>query len=146
MTPYQYVNNNPVNFIDPTGMAPEGLDNEYRIYKSQGQVQKVEYVSDKGGDQMDFITEIDMDKPMMEANSINKYVIGVEKTESSVSTNFGSRHGAIAGTGRGPGYRHDYKYKAQSQAIEPMGFDSPRLLWFFKIKNVKIFTIFLQKI
>src|SRR5690606_8921201 len=104
MTPYQYVNNNPVNFIDPTGMAPEGLDNEYRIYKSQGQVQKVEYVSDKGGDQMDFITEIDMDKPMMEANSINKYVIGVEKTESSVSTNFGSRHGAIAGTDRGPGY------------------------------------------
>src|SRR5690606_38755159 len=38
-------------------------------------------------------------------------------------------------TDRGPGYRHDYKYKAQSQAIEPMGFDSP----FFVVGGVSSF-------
>ena len=134
-TPYNYTLQNPVNLTDPTGMAPEGLDNEYRIYKSQGQVQKVEYVSDKGGDKMDFITEIDMDKPMMDRSATKTYFTGVEKSESRMSTNFGSKHGSTYATYRGPGYRHDVKYKAQSQAIEPMGFDSP----FFVVGGVSSF-------
>ncbi len=118
--PYSYTGSNPIMFTDSTGMSKEGtdgVDNEYRVYKSQGQVQKVEYVSDKGGDKMDFITEVNMDVPMMYANSTKEYFTAVEKSESKVSTNFGSRHGATYTTYRGPGYRHDVKYKAQSNGI-----------------------------
>lgn len=110
-------------FTDPTGMSKDGIENEYTRYIKNGVVQEVKQTGTDGGDIFDRITDVDMDKPMMEAGTT--FVVPVERSESTVSTNLRSQDGASAGTYRGPGFRHDYKYKAQSQAIEPMGFDSP---------------------
>lgn len=108
--------------IDPTGMAGEAIDNEYTRYVKDGVVQKVVQTGTEGGDLFDRITDVDMDRPM-EAGSVS--VVSVEKSESRVSTNLSFKDGSSAGTIREPGFRHDYKYKAQNQGIEPMDLDSP---------------------
>src|SRR5690606_2995904 len=90
----------------------------------------------KGGDKVDYITNVDMDR-VPYADGVKEEVKFVEKTESYISTNLSHLNGSTFSTARGPGYRHDDKYKAQSQAIEPMGFDSP----FFVVGGVaKVFT------
>ena len=122
MEPYLYTGNNPIMFTDPTGMSKDGIENEYTRYIKDGVVQKTEMTSTKGGDLYDRITDIDMDKPMEVGSS---FIVPVEKSESTIPTNLRSEHGQIAHTDRGPGYRHDIRFKGQSQAIEPMGFDSP---------------------
>ena len=103
--------------------AGDGVDNEYTRYIKNGVVQEVKQTGTEGGDIYDKITDVDLDRPIIEAGTT--FVVPVERSESTVSTNLGSKDGTSAGTYRGPGFRHDYKYKAQSQAIQPMDFDSP---------------------
>lgn len=130
MTPYQYVTNNPIMFTDPTGMEQDGIENEYTRYIKNGVVQEVKQTGTDGGDIYDKITDVDLDRPIMEVGTT--FIVPVERSESIVATNLRSKDGASAGTYREPGFKHDYKYKAQSQAIEPMGLDSP----FFVIGGV----------
>ena len=62
---------------------------------------------------------------MMYASSSKSYSTQVSKYESRVKTNNSSKNGEIFGVDRGPGYSHSYVYQTQSQAIQPMDFDSP---------------------
>jgi len=53
MTPYQYVNQNPVNLIDPTGMSAKSPNRRYKLLKDG----KVEYYDNKGGDKVDYFPD-----------------------------------------------------------------------------------------
>ncbi len=123
--PYNYTMNNPVNLTDPTGMSPEGLDNEYKVYTSGGKVQKVDEISKKGDDFVDYVTYINLDTPAPYAPETTTEVQFVQTSESTVPTNKSVLNGETAIIERGPGFKHDVKYKAQSQGIEAMGIDSP---------------------
>jgi len=116
------------DYVDPRADGEhdplaDGVDNEYTRYIKNGVVQEVKQTGTEGGDMFDRITDVDLDRPLMEAGTT--FVVPVERYESIVPTNLGVQDGTSAGTYRGPGFIHDYKYKAQSQAIQPMDFDSP---------------------
>jgi len=59
-------------------MSAESPDNEYRVLIKDGQIQSVEYVSDKGGDEVDYITEINVDKPAVSSDYATQYSLAVE--------------------------------------------------------------------
>ena len=112
-------------FTDPTGMIGEGIENEYKVYTSGGEVQKVDYISDKGEDFVDYVTYVNLDTPAPYAPETTTEVQFVQTTESTVPTNKSALNGQVVTIERGPGFKHDVKFKAQSQGIEAMGVDSP---------------------
>jgi RHS repeat-associated protein len=80
MDAYAYCYQNPINFVDPTGMSGEGANNEYTIYKNKdGLVIKKEYTGNKGGDEIDYIKEVNVDETTVSKDYINEYSIPVEK-------------------------------------------------------------------
>ncbi len=124
-------------FTDPTGMIGEGIENEYKVYTSGGEVQKIEQTGDKGGDFVDYITYVNLDTPAPYTPETTTEVQFVQHSESTVPTNKSVLNGGTAQMIRGPGFKHDVKYQAQSQGIEAMGVDSP----FFIVGGAsKVFT------
>ncbi|MGG5507126.1 MULTISPECIES: RHS repeat-associated core domain-containing protein [unclassified Myroides] len=123
--PYHYVHNNPINLVDPTGMSAEELDNEYKVNILGGAAQEPIKTGDKGGDFVDYVTYVNLDTPAPYAPETTTEVQFVQSTESTVTTNISALHGQVATIDRGPGFKRDIKYQAQSQGIEAMGVDSP---------------------
>ncbi len=124
-TPYHYVHNNPMNLIDPTGMSAEELDNEYKVNVLGGVAQEPIKTGNNGGDFVDYVTYVNLDTPAPYAPETTTEVQFVQSTESIVTTNISALNGQVATIERGPGFKHDIKFKAQSQGIEAMGIDSP---------------------
>ena len=122
--PYNYTMQNPINLVDPTGMAPEDNDHEWDRYWKNGQVVKTVRTGFNGGDKVDFVNEIDLDKSVMFSNT-STTVMPVKHESATVDTNISAQDGNLFYATREPGYNLTVTYKGKSQAIEAMGFDSP---------------------
>jgi len=100
-----------------------------------GITQRIEYVSNRGGNEIDFITEVNLDKSPVDPSAYTSYFISVQNERETVATPFASQDGEIIRNERSPGYNLETVYKAQSQALQSNEFDSPFFIAAGLLKN-----------
>src|SRR5690554_4928263 len=76
-SPYAYTLQNPVRYVDPTGMTAEDYDDRYKLLDNG----KIEYYDSKGGDKVDYLIDSDGNEielndttilPQLESQSIQE--------------------------------------------------------------------------
>src|SRR5690625_3364472 len=85
ISPYAYTLNNPVRYVDPTGMFVESPDNEYHVWTKNGEVTKVKEIGDKGGNNTDYITVFNEDLSPVLNNHRTELVIDLNNPENNSS-------------------------------------------------------------